>query len=94
MAQERTGIVVGTNKGHVCSPPTFFSSSLPRVSVHFGPLSSSRAQSDSSSGQPPSIRSKPEESCQNIGTQSVEEEEKERESKPTRICGGNNLMID
>lgn len=38
MAQERTGIVVGTNKGHVRSSPILHASSLPRVSVLSGPF--------------------------------------------------------
>lgn len=78
MAQERTGIVVGTNKGHVCSPPISSTPSLSRVSVLFGPFFRVEPSRVSRAIQPTPIHRKLEDSDRDIYTESTEEEEGQR----------------
>ncbi len=78
MAQERTGIVVGTNKGHVCSPPISSTPSLSRVSVLFGLFFRDEPSRVSRSIQPTPIHRKLEESYRDIYTESTEEAERQR----------------
>lgn len=88
MAQERTGIVVGTNKGHVCSPPISSTPLSSPVSVLFGPFFRVEPSRGFKAIQPPPIHRKPEESHWDIYAGSKEEEEKAVVSHYLESSGG------
>jgi hypothetical protein len=92
MAQERTGIVVGTNKGHVRLSPILLSSSLSRVSVAFGPffrVEPSRVQGPFDHQQYTANRK----SVMRTSTQILRKRRKRQELNPTRIMRRNQFEV-